>query len=357
MRVVRGTSLLMSAMMLLASASHASAAMLAGVDALKEWNLIVFNDMTAAHDVEGRSFVGANLSGNSATFYNAPGSNASLNNNPALTVVGDVTGGTKNLNNSGGANIGGNLASQNGFNLNGTQTLNVGGTSTQTNINQNVVNTNLGANFTNTLIAQRDLLISSLGSLSQNLAALANTGSASIANNRLTINASGSSQNVFNLTMADFNSFGEISVVNPNGATVVINVSGATGTLADNFVNTAADIGRNVVWNFYQATNLSFNNAFLGTVLATNAAVSNNNYIEGTLVANSFNQNGEVHMDSFQGSLTTGAVVSTAPEPSTWAMLILGFGLVGIALRGRIGSRPTPTALARSSPYLPKLRR
>jgi len=30
--------------------------------------------------------------------------------------------------------------------------------------------------------------------------------------------------------------------------------------------------------------------------------------------------------------------VSTAPEPSTWAMLVLGFGLVGGSLRRRTGS-------------------
>ena len=335
MRMIRAFPILVAGALSLSAAGEASAAMLAGVDALKEWNLIVFNDMSTGHDVEGRAFIGGNLTGNSNAFNIAPGNNPSQNSDPALTVVGNVSGSTRSINNSGGANIGGNLTSQNGFNLNGNQTLNVGGTSSQTNINQNTVNANLGANFTNTLVAQKNLLVSSLGSLSDNLAALSNTGTTSIANNRLTINASGTSQNVFSLTMADFNTFGEISVVNPNGATVVINVSGASGTLADNFVNTAADIGRNVIWNFYQATDLNFNNAFLGTVLATDATVSNNNYIEGTLVANAFNQNGEVHMDSFQGNVVTGGTVSTAPEPATWAMLLLGFGLIGASLRRR----------------------
>lgn len=334
MRSIHAFPILAAGAVAMAGASPAPAAMLAGVDALKEWNLIVFNNMSSGHDVEGRAFVGGNLSGNSATYYANPGNNPSQNNNPALTVVGNVTSSTSNLNNSGGANIGGNLQSQNGFNLNGTQTLNIGGTSSQANINQNIVNANLGANFTNTLIAQKNLLVSSLGSLSDNLAALQNTGNASIVNNRLTIAASGTGQNVFNLALSDFNNFGEISVVDPNGATIVINVSGAAGTLADNFVNTANDIGTNVVWNFYQATNLTFNNAFLGTVLATDATVSNNNYIQGTLVANAFSQNGEIHMDSFQGNLNTGAVI-TAPEPSTWAMLLLGFGLIGATMRRR----------------------
>ncbi len=337
MRLFRAFPMVAAATMVLSSASPASAAMLAGVDALKEWNLIVFNNVTSTSEVEGRSFIGGSLGGGNASNYNViPGNNPSQNNNPALTVVGNVTGATKNLNNAGGASIGGNLQSSGGFNLNGgNQTLNIGGTSSQTNINQNTVNANLGANFTNTLIAQKDLLVSSLNSLSDNLAALVNTGTKTIASNKLTIAATGTAQNVFSLTLADFSNFGEIQVTNPNGATVIINVSGASATLADNFVNTAADIGRNVIWNFYEATNLTFNNAFLGTVLATDAAVSNNNYIEGTLVANSFNQNGEVHMDTFQGSVVTSSVVSTAPEPSTWAMLILGFGLIGYAARRR----------------------
>ena len=336
MRFVRTIPIVAAAVMAL-SAGQASAAMLAGVDALKEWNLIVFNNVSSSSEVQGRSFIGGSLSGNSSNYYIQPGNNPSQNGNPGLTVVGDVTGGTKNLNNASGANIGGNLASQNGFNLNGgTQTVKVGGTSTQTNINQNIHQANLGANFTNTLVAQKDLLVSSLGSLSDNLAALTNTGTTSIENNRLTVSASGSGLNVFSLTLGQFSNFGEISVTNPDGGTVVINVSGASATLADNFVNTAADIGRNVIWNFYEATNLNFNNAFLGTVLAVDATVSNNNYIEGTLVANSFNQNGEVHMDSFQGDLSSvGGNPIAAPEPSTWAMLIFGFGLVGFAMRRR----------------------
>jgi hypothetical protein len=39
-------------------------------------------------------------------------------------------------------------------------------------------------------------------------------------------------------------------------------------------------------------------------------------------------------VDSFQGSLNSGPVI-TAPEPATWAMLLLGFGLVGAAMRRR----------------------
>jgi hypothetical protein len=41
----------------------------------------------------------------------------------------------------------------------------------------------------------------------------------------------------------------------------------------------------------------------------------------------------------------SGAVTSSIPEPSTWAMMALGFGLLGFAGYGRAGMR-TPSALA-----------
>jgi choice-of-anchor A domain-containing protein len=339
--------MLLAGALLVGGANQADAALLSGVNALKEWNLIVFNNVTSSSEVEGRSFIGGSLDGNSSNYNIAPGNIASQNNNPALTVVGNVTGSTKNLNNAGGASIGGNLASQNGFNLNGgNQTLNIGGSSTQTNVNQNTVNANLGSSFTNTLIQQRDLLISSLGSgtngLASNLKALTNTGTGTIANNRLTINATNTNAlNVFSVTSSQLNSIGELSVTNASGATTVINVSGTNITLNDNFISPAAELGRNVIWNFYEATSLSLSTAFYGTILAPNAAVTTSNFVEGTLVANSLTQNGEVHMDSFQGDLSSvGGSVSATPEPSTWAMLILGFGLIGAILRQR---RPAVT--------------
>ena len=336
MRIFRAFSIALVGLSGLVGATQATAALLAGTAALKEWNLIVFNNVSSSSEVEGRSFIGGDLTGNSSNYYMGNENSASANGTPGLTVVGNVEGGTKNLNNGAGASIGGNLASQNGFNLNGpNQTVNIGGSSTQTNINQNTVNANLGANFTNQLVAQRDLLVSSLGSLSDNLQALTATGTGSIANNTLTING-GSSFNVFNVTAANLNAVQQLSVTNANGATTVINVAGTNITMNDNFLGSPSELGKNVIWNFYEATTLSFGNAFYGTVLAPEAAVTLSNFVEGTLVAKSLTQNGEVHTGTFQGDLSSvGGSVSATPEPATWAMLILGFGLIGTVLRRR----------------------
>ena len=325
--------------------------MLSGTDAMREWNLIVFNNVSSSSEVEGKSFIGGNLTGNSSNYYIAPAGayGASTSNGvPGLTVVGNVEGSTKNLNNASGANIGGNLASQNGVNMNGgNQTLNIGGTSTQQNINQNTVNTNLGANFTNQLIAQRDLLVSSLTSLSDNLKALTATGTATSANNTLTINGtSATSLNIFNIASSQLDAIGQLSVTNANGGTTVINVSGTNITLNDNFLSPASELGKNVIWNFYEATTITQTTAFYGTILAPQAAVTLGNFVEGTLVAKSLVQNGEVHAQTFQGDLSAvGSTISAAPEPATWGMMILGFGLVGFALRRRATQRLVPATV------------
>ncbi len=43
--------------------------------------------------------------------------------------------------------------------------------------------------------------------------------------------------------------------------------------------------------------------------------------------------------DSYAGSLGAAAVTTAVPEPSTYAMMFLGLGLIGASLRGRRGAR------------------
>lgn len=122
-------------------AAPAWAGPVVGTDALREWNLVVLGNLQSSSEVEGRTFVGGDLTGNSSN-YQIRTPSPSRFDQPGLTVVGNVTGGTKNLNNGAGAVIGGNVTS--GFNLNGApQTVQVGGKLSNTNINQNRVQTGL----------------------------------------------------------------------------------------------------------------------------------------------------------------------------------------------------------------------
>ena len=85
-------------------------------------------------------------------------------------------------------------------------------------------------------------------------------------------------------------------------------------------------------------------------MLAPLASISNSTPIEGSIAVASFNQGGEVHLGTFLGY---GAVDGTAkdparglekafgpaggsvPEPTSWAMMLAGFGLSGAMLRRR----------------------
>jgi choice-of-anchor A domain-containing protein len=320
----------LSASILIAMPASA-ATVITGTDALREWNLIVLGNLSSSSEVEGRTFVGGNLSGGSSN-YQIRTPAASSNAQPGLTVVGNVVGSTKNLN-AGGAVIGGNLVS--GVNMNGApQTLRVGGTIQNTNVNQNIVQSGLASTpgFTSGLTAQRDALVTSMIDLSGALAQLTPTASVSIANNRALFDAAGNGIAVFSLTAAQLGQFGEIQF-NRNGFdTVVVNVSGSAITLNDNFLGNSDGLGSNVIWNFADATSLNLTTAWHGSVLAPNAAATTANFIQGSAVFGSLIQNGEIHLGAYSGGTLEASAV---PEPASWAMMIGGFGLVGGAMRRR----------------------
>ena len=241
--------------------------------------------------------------------------------------------------NGSGARIGGNVDAP--LRLDGTQLVEIGGSSIRQDIGDSEIRSDLGKDFTATLASQGAELRESLVSLSTSLAALKPTGE--IKGGDTLVIEGGKGLNVYSLSLDAFRDAKDISVTAADGSTIVINVSGESGVLAANFLEGSQNLGKNVVWNFFDAKDLVFDSAFLGTVLAPGALVTTGDYLEGTLVAAGLEQGGALRMASFQGDLSTPesggssavAVISATPEPSTWAMMILGFGLVGAAARRR----------------------
>ena len=292
-----------------------------GIDALREWNLVVLGNLDSSSEVEGRTFVGGNLTGNSSNY--GIRATTSPNGQPGLTVVGNVNGGHKNLNNGSGAVVGGNVTS--GFNLNGpNQTVKVGGMINNTNVNQNTVLSNLDRSdpgFGLGLQQQKAELKSSMGSLSFDMGTLAANSQLSVQGNRGTFNAQPNAQGlaVFNITAADLDRIGEIQF-NLNGAdTAIVNVSGRTVNLNDNFLGGTNNLGERVIWNFPEAEDLKLTTAWGGSVLAPLADAETRNYIQGSAVFGSLKQNGEMHIGTFKGGYVTPPTggTSTGGDSST----------------------------------------
>ncbi|QIG80635.1 choice-of-anchor A family protein [Stakelama tenebrarum] len=330
----------------LAMPQTASAQVVTGLDALRNWNLMVLGDLTSSSEVEGRTYVTGNLNGNSSNYQIRTPSDATVSGLPGLTVVGDVTGGAKNLNNGSGAVIGGNVDS--GFNLNGApQTVKVGGTISNTNVNSNTVNSGLAASdpaFMSDLQLQASVLDSSLHDLSHDLAGLDANSTATFSGNRGTFDATPGADGVavFSIDAADLDSIGEIQF-NTNGAdTVVVNVAGADINLNDNFLGGTSGLGENVIWNFSEAETLDLSTAWGGSVLAPDADAHTRNYVEGSAVFGNLVQDGEFHLGTYAGGYNPpsnpggGGDPTPVPEPGTMLLFLIGAGgLFYVARRQR----------------------
>ena len=285
---------------------HATA--LTAGDILGQFNAVISGNFTSNSDVEGRLVANA-LQGGS-TFYLPRGTAvaSSFGVVNAITVGSGVT--NANVNNGGNVDVQG--SNQGHFNLNG------GGRITST-------PAFAITDFTTPLNA----LTSQLAGLSAN-----STINASDPNNftfNETPDASGTA--VFKLDSSTLASARNL-VFNGTASTIIINVTGTSYVDTTNF-NTSAYFNQHVIWDFAQATSLSFQN-WHGSVLAPLATVSNSSAMEGTLYARNFNGSGELHDFTFAGTLP--AQATSVPEPASASLLgcaLLSLGIVSSRRRKR----------------------
>lgn len=304
----------------------AVAAPLTAGEVLSQFNAVIFGNLNSNSEIEGRTLVGGNLNGTGSTYATRtlPASGYA-----ALSVGGNVTAsGFVNVNGGGNAAIAGNVKN---LNMNGG-TAYIGGNLTGT-VNGNKVT---GASVTVPDFSQTMI------DLAAQLRTLTANSSISVASNRATFNAAPDAGGlaVFDITDSNFfNGIGEIAF-NLNGATtVIVNVDLTTATIAENFLGGAATaIADKVLWNFSAATSLAFNAEFGGSVLAPHASVTNSISLDGTLVAASLTQRGELHQYAFTGTLPTLSVPPTTAlridEPAGWALFGVS-ALAGLVTRRR----------------------
>jgi choice-of-anchor A domain-containing protein len=360
--------------------AQAAGSAIAGLTELSELNVVVLGDMTGGDDVEGKTFVGGNLT-NGATFGGGtsanPGQGFTSSSFATLTVGGNLSG-SDNIDNGyngytangvtpSGATVGGNVGT---INLNASNAdLYVGGSIGLTNggngatimvggslgsnphPNGTTVEQNLGAGFSGPLqtgIANDTATLSAnMMALSTGLTNLGPTAGSSfnVANPNdatLTAKNTGLGYAVIDITAAQLESartlvFDIAKLGDGAYLPTIINVTGgATGTVDVDANNNNAAYGPDLIWNFENAKNIDFQSEFNGSVLARNAMVTSATQLNGSLVAQSFNQGGEVHLGTWEGDADLDSILgSCAPEPAAWALMIAGLGLVGASLRRR----------------------
>jgi len=275
------------------TAGSADAAMLG---AAQDYNLFILGDVNLSNtDAEGRVAAGGN-----ATFEN-------------YSVASKLSTSTANA-----LVVGGNL----GF-TNGTVTgdLHVGGSTGLTRVNVT------GGTFHDEPI-DFTTAGASLNALSFFLASQPSTGTVGAGPLGLTLTGNSNALNVFNLTAAQLASANNngLNINAPVGSTVVINVDGASHSLANfqMYVNGSASesnpLINSILFNFANATNLTDSNVSVyGSILAPNAALDFGYlHVNGTLIGASLTGHVEVHNYPFTGTLP-----QPVPEPSS--ILLLGF--------------------------------
>lgn len=342
--------LMASALTSLAMATASAGTPLTAAEVVNQFNLVTLGDATIDSHVDGRSYIAGNLTGNGAVFAMHP------NDMPSSSFAGlTVDGSASGLHvTAGGATILGNLSNSNinngasvitgnvsNTNFNGSGGSYVYGTKSGVNTNSGTMNATAAATQVST--AQSTDFASVLESTSDGLQALSSTGSYwTVSGNRVIFTAVADANGlaVFDLTAVDDTllRYGEFQFNLGNASTVVFNSDVTSATINANFLDgSAATIGSKTIWNFYNASNLTFNNQFGGSVLATDATMTNYNNIEGGVFVDRITQRGEIHLQPFKGDLNmalASASVSSVPEPSAWALMAAGvLVLVNVGVR------------------------
>lgn len=321
-----------------------------GLQAMKELNLITLGDLTNGQHVQGKAYVGGDLKGNLIVAQGGGSGGFAASDRAQLTVGGNASGNytvEKALGEPISVRIGGNSTGQAGLNGNGN--IDVGGAFNVSGYNPNSDKTfHEGvAGLKTSIDTETTQLGDDLKALSIYLKDLPET--ATITSISTPLSLSGGGFFVFNMSAATFQTqnanFDTLFDNLSSNTTVIINVAGDGDPGLDgnnirqdggaNLNGNNSLVDQNVLWNFYDADTLDLK-GWHGSVLAPNALLSNSSTIWGSVVSNDFAMGGEVHLGAFDGDVPLPPPPETAiPEPATWAMMLLGFGLVGSLARRR----------------------
>ncbi|MNM25698.1 PEP-CTERM motif protein [compost metagenome] len=274
-------------------------------------NFYSLSNFTASgSDVEGGVLVAGNLSASSYSINDKNKDAYVSHGNTGYALV-----------------VGGNLNYSSGSIKNGSYY--VGGTTTTSSVGLNT------ASKTTASPVSFATTSAQLKNTSTSLSNVAATGSSSVAYGGMTLRGGTGNVQVFDLTSAALGSVNNFKFSNLHtNDTLILNISGTDVTLSggyDGFKN------YNVLYNFYEAKNLTFSNVGLyGSVLAPLANVAGGGgQINGSVVVGNWASNIQVNANHYFNATNVAGYVSAVPEPETYAMLLAGLGLVGFMARRR----------------------
>ena len=274
-------------------------------------NLYSLSNFSASgSDVEGGVLVAGNLSASSYSINDKNKDAYVTHGNTGYALV-----------------VGGNLNYSSGSIKNGNYY--VGGTTTTSSVGLNT------ASKTTASPVSFATTSAQLKNTSTSLSNVAATGSSSVAYGGMTLKGGTGNVQVFDLTSAALGSVNNFKFSNLHtNDTLILNISGTDVTLSggyDGFKN------YNVLYNFYEAKNLTFSNVGLyGSVLAPLANVAGGGgQINGSVVVGNWASNIQVNANHYFNATNVAGYVSAVPEPETYAMLLAGLGLVGFMARRR----------------------
>ncbi|MFZ4289694.1 choice-of-anchor A family protein [Variovorax sp. HJSM1_2] len=284
-----------------------------GLGLAGEFNLVSLNDFNASNaSIQGAVAVGGNFT---ASGYSINGGNDAY--------AGDALV------------VGGNLSFKNGSISNGNVA--VGGSKTTSGLGFSGVWESGAASVP---FAQ---LAADMANLSTSLSTLGSTGQTAIQWGGMSFTGSNSAVEVFNVAGADlysvtYSSLSQLAA----GSTIILNISGDVAGFKGGTPNAFGNY--NVLYNFYEATDLNFDGVgIVGSILAPFATVSGGSgQINGNVVVGAWESNIAINnshgfttteVAAFEGldrgtadkGGNTGNVVNSVPEPGSLALMLLAF--------------------------------
>ena len=279
---------------------------------VSDYNAIIFGNATAeGGDIQGRAAIAGNFSASSFSVGNLAAPDKSKY---SLVVGGDL-------------NAQWNWPVCNGNTAYGGQLL-------------GKPSTNGDYTITNAKPVDFQAIKTEMQSLSSYLATLSSTGTVYFNGySSIYLNGTDPTLNVFNIgadQLANWYGVTDRQITAPTGSTVIINVAGDGGSLANGMTLNGTSESK-VIFNYYQASNLELKLALTGSLLAPDTDVTyRSGSVNGIGVVNNSTQvwGGEYHNTGFDGDVPNAPAV---PEPGSLIAMLVGLCSLIPLLRRRRG--------------------